>query len=225
MEWREPVYEYEVRAAMRKAVFTQNGDNRIMHTPHSDTVKKRHTICVFCGSSPGSDPRYAQAARELGKLIASHGFALVFGGGNIGLMGETARAVRDGGAPVIGILPDFLRHLEPPLKSAEELIILPDLFQRKDRMIAMSDAFILLPGGLGTLDEFFEVVTSAQLHVHEKPIIAVNVAGFFDPLRALLDHVIAQGFAKPDAHNLYKFADTPKQALELVTEAMQHAAF
>lgn len=210
---------------MRKARFIQNGYNRAMHTPHADTVKKRHTICVFCGSSPGNDPRYAEAARELGKLIAGAGFALVFGGGDVGLMGETARAVRDGGAPVVGILPNFLRHLEPPLKSAEEVIILPDLFQRKDRMIAMSDAFILLPGGLGTLDEFFEVVTSAQLHVHNKPIIAVNVAGFYDPLRALVDHVINQGFAKPEAHELYNFADTPKQAMAFITEAMQRAAF
>jgi hypothetical protein len=180
---------------------------------------------VFCGSSPGSDLRYAQAARELGGLIAEQGFGLVFGAGNIGLMGETARAARDGGAPVIGILPSFLRHLEPPLKSAQELIILPDLFQRKDRMIAMSDAFILLPGGLGTLDEFFEVVTSAQLHVHTKPIVAVNIAGFYDPLRRLLDHVIAQGFATPEAHELYKFADTPKQAMEFVTQALARAAF
>lgn len=210
---------------MRKAAFTQNGDNRIMHTPHSPTVKKRHTICVFCGSSPGADPRYAEAARDLGKRIAAAGFALVFGGGNIGLMGETARAARDGGAPVVGILPNFLRHLEPPLKSAEELIILPDLFQRKDRMIAMSDAFILLPGGLGTLDEFFEVVTSAQLHVHDKPIVVVNVAGFYDPLRALLDHVIAQGFARPEVHKLYEFADTPKQAMARVTESIQRAGF
>lgn len=196
-----------------------------MHSPHSSTVKKRHTVCVFCGSSPGADPRYAQAARALGVLIAKGGFSLVFGGGDIGLMGETARAVRDGGAPVIGILPSFLRHLEPPLKSAEELIVLPDLFQRKDRMIAMSDAFILLPGGLGTLDEFFEVVTAAQLHVHTKPIVAVNVAGFYDPLRALLDHVIAQGFARSEVHTLYKFADTPEQALRFITEATARAEF
>jgi uncharacterized protein (TIGR00730 family) len=194
-----------------------------MHNPHSFADKRRHTICVFCGSSPGADPRYAQAARELGRGIAERNFALVFGGGNIGLMGETARAVRDGGAPVIGILPAFLRHLEPPLKSAQELIILPDLFQRKDRMIAMSDAFILLPGGLGTLDEFFEVVTAAQLHVHAKPIIAINVAGFYDPLRALLDHVIAQGFAKPDAQSLYRIVDTPEEALAAITEATARA--
>jgi uncharacterized protein (TIGR00730 family) len=217
-------YEYEGRAAMCKTAFTKLEDTGPMHSPHSPTVKKRHTICVFCGSSPGIDPRYAQAARELGRGIAEHGCALVFGGGDVGLMGETARAVRDGGAPVIGILPAFLRHLEPPLKSAEELIILPDLFQRKDRMIAMSDAFMLLPGGLGTLDEFFEVVTAAQLHVHAKPIVAVNVAGFFDPLRALMDHVIAQGFAQPSAKSLYHLADTPEAALRFVTEEIARAA-
>jgi uncharacterized protein (TIGR00730 family) len=210
---------------MCKAIVIQIDNTATMHNPHSHTVKKRHTVCVFCGSSPGSDARYAEAARELGKLIAAQGFGLIFGGGNIGLMGETARAVRDGGAPVIGILPSFLRHLEPPLKSAEELIVVPDMFQRKDRMIALSDSFILLPGGLGTLDEFFEILTSAQLHVHTKPIIVVNTAGFYDPLRALLDHVIAQGFARPEVHALYRFADTPKQALTLVTEAIERAAF
>ena len=208
---------------MCKTTFTQNDDTRLMHNPELSALKKRHRVCVFCGSSPGADPRYAEAARDLGRIIAERGFGMVFGGGNIGLMGETARAARDGGAPVIGILPAFLRHLEPPLKSAEELVILPDLFQRKDRMIAMSDAFVLLPGGMGTLDEFFEVVTSAQLHVHAKPIVAVNIAGFYDPLRALLDHVISTGFAQPSVHALYHFVETPAQALDFVTEAMERA--
>jgi len=111
----------------------------------------------------GHAEAYGEAARELGRLIAAKGFSLVFGGGGLGLMGQVARAARDAGAPVIGVLPEFLRALEPPLKSAEELIITPDLYQRKDRMMAMASGFIILPGGLGTLDEFFEVLTAAQL--------------------------------------------------------------
>lgn len=195
-----------------------------MHIPHLPAEKARRAICVFCGSSPGNDPRHVEAARELGRLIGEHGFALIFGGGNIGLMGETARAARDAGAPVIGILPAFLRDLEPPLKSAEELIVLPDLFQRKDRMIAMADAFVLLPGGLGTMDEFFEVVTSAQLKVHAKPIVVVNIAGYFDPMRALLDHIVAQGFARETIRTLWTMAATPKDAIDRIIAAIEGSA-
>ena len=177
------------------------------------------TICVFCGSSPGNDPAYAEAARQLGKLIGVGGHRLVFGAGNIGLMGEVARAARDAGADVIGILPAFLRHLEPPLKSAEELIITPDLQQRKSRMLAMSDAFILLPGGLGTMDEYFEVVTTAQLSVHRKPIVVIDVKQYFQPLKALMDHIVAHGFARPDIFARYAFVKTPEEAMRAVSSA------
>jgi uncharacterized protein (TIGR00730 family) len=175
------------------------------------------SICIFCGSSYGDDPAYAQAARELGRLIGEGGHRLVFGGGGIGLMGETARAARDAGADVIGILPAFLRHLEPPLKSAEELIITPDLQQRKARMLALADAFVLLPGGMGTMDEFFEVATTAQLAVHRKPIVLVNVKGYFDPLKALVDHIIAHEFARAEVLALHQFARSPEDALRLIS--------
>jgi uncharacterized protein (TIGR00730 family) len=175
------------------------------------------TLCVFCGSSPGTDPAYAEAARALGKLIGQGGHRLVFGGGGIGLMGEVARAARDTGAEVIGILPAFLRHLEPPLKSAEELIITPDLQQRKARMLAMADAFIHLPGGLGTMDEFFEVVTSAQLSVHRKPIVLIDVKHYFAPLQSLLEHIVAHGFAKPNVLALASFVSSPEEAMRLVS--------
>ncbi|HEY1962095.1 MAG TPA: TIGR00730 family Rossman fold protein, partial [Rhizomicrobium sp.] len=180
-----------------------------MHNPSGNVVKKN--ICVFCGSSMGHDEAFGTAARRFGQLIAERGFGLVFGGGSLGLMGQVARAARDGGAPVIGILPQFLRALEPPLKSAEELIITPDLYQRKDRMMQLAGAFAILPGGLGTLDEFFEVLTSAQLEQHGKPVVVVNVAGFFDPLKGLLDHHIASGFARNDVHDLYRFAGAPEE--------------
>ncbi|MGD0143231.1 MAG: TIGR00730 family Rossman fold protein [Rhizomicrobium sp.] len=184
-----------------------------MHNPPHDKEKRQRVICVFCGSAPGRNPRYAEAARQLGALLAANGFSLVFGGGNIGLMGEVARAIRAGGAPVIGVLPAFLRHLEPPLKSAEELIITPDLQQRKGRMLALADAFVILPGGLGTLDEYFEVLTSAQLHALGKPIVLVNVAGYFDPLKALLDHVVREGFAQESLFDLQHIVAGPEEAI------------
>jgi uncharacterized protein (TIGR00730 family) len=184
-----------------------------MHNPPGGKEKRQHAVCVFCGSSPGRDPRYAEAARELGALLAANGFSLVFGGGNIGLMGEVARAVRAGGAPVLGILPKFLEHLEPPLKSAEELIITPDLQQRKQRMLALADAFVLLPGGLGTLDEYFEVLTSAQLHALAKPIVLMNIAGYFDPLKTLLDHVVREGFANASLFELQHIVADPQEAI------------
>lgn len=175
------------------------------------------TLCVFCGSSPGDDPAYAEAARTLGRLIGEGGHRLVFGGGGVGLMGEVARAARDHGSPVIGILPAFLRHLEPPLKRAEELVITPDLQQRKARMLSLSDAFLLLPGGLGTMDEYFEVVTTAQLLVHAKPVVLIDVKNYFAPLRALVDHIVGHGFARPEVARLHKFAETPEEAMRIIS--------
>jgi hypothetical protein len=181
-------------------------------------------ICVFCGSSPGCKPAYAEAARALGRLIGEQGCTLVFGGGAVGLMGEVARAARDSGAPVIGILPAFLRGLEPPLKSAEELIITPDLQQRKSRMLALANAFVILPGGLGTLDEYFEVVTTTQLRVHAKPIILVDVEDYFAPLRALLDRVVTEGFARAEITSHHEFVATPADAMKRITSLLSARA-
>jgi len=178
--------------------------------------KKTPAICVFCGSSEGGDPRFAAAAKRLGELIAARGFSLVFGGGGPGLMGVAARAVRDGGAPILGVMPDFLRGIEKPPEWEKELIITPDLQQRKTRMLAFADAFVVLPGGPGTMDEFFEVVTSAQLGVFAKPIVVVDVAGYFEPLHALMRHLVKHGFAKPAMLKLYATVDTPEAAIETV---------
>ena len=188
---------------------------RRSHVPSQG--KDKHTICVFCGSSPSNEPVYATAARELGQAIGECGHRLVFGGGGVGLMGEVARAARSAGAPIIGILPAFLRGVEPPLKSAEELVITPDLQLRKSRMLTLADAFVILPGGLGTLDEYFEVVTSTQLKVHSKPIVVVDVAGYFAPLRALLGHVVAHGFARPEIASHQDFVATPAEAMARIT--------
>lgn len=194
----------------------------IMHNPFVNKDIGEAAICVFCGSSRGIDPSHAQAAHALGTAIGARGFRMVFGAGNVGLMGETARAAHEAGAPVIGVLPQYLRHLEPPLKSAEETIITPNIQERKQRMIALSDAFVFLPGGLGTLDEFFEVLTEAQLGVHSKAIVVINLKGYFDPLQAMLAHVIENGFAGDKVLTHFKFVTSVDDAMDTV-EAMLKA--
>lgn len=186
--------------------------------------QKRPAICVFCGSSMGGDPQYAAAARTLGRLVGERGFSLVFGGGAPGLMGQTARAARDNGAAVTGVLPDFLRWVELPPEWDEDLVITADLQLRKTRMLALADAFVVLPGGAGTMDEFFEVLTSAQLRVLAKPIVVVNVNGFFAPLDALLRHLVAEGFARPGMLDLCTVVATPEEAIETVTKKLETRA-
>ena len=171
-------------------------------------------ICVFCGSSYGRDATYASAARRLGTLIGENGYDLVFGGGYVGLMGEVAHAAREGGAKVTGVLPEFLRHLEPPAENEETVILTPDLQQRKNLMLSMADAFVALPGGLGTMDEFFEVLTSAQLGELHKPIVLLDTGGFFTTLKALLDHIVAQGFARKDISELYRIVRAPEDVMQ-----------
>lgn len=179
---------------------------------------KHRNICVFCGSSIGSDPAFAEAASKLGALIGKRGYRLIFGGGNIGLMGRVAEAAHAEGVKVHGIMPMFLRHLEPPLKHGETLEFTPDLQKRKWRMLKEADAFVILPGGLGTLDEFFEVLTSAQLGVFGKPIVVLNTKRYFEPLRKLIAHVIRHGFAREDAARLCHFVGTPEEAIEIVSQ-------
>jgi uncharacterized protein (TIGR00730 family) len=181
------------------------------------------TICVFCGSSLGSDAAYAQAARRFGALIGSRGFSLLFGGGYVGLMGEVAHAARLAGAHVTGILPEFLRHLEPPSRDAQKIIITPDLQERKRLMLSYSDAFAVLPGGLGTLDEFFEAVTSAQLNALDKPVVLLDTGGFFKPLETLLAHVVAKGFAGERVASLYHRAATPEDAIAYLERKLGRA--
>lgn len=180
----------------------------------------KKTICVFCGSRHGLMPQYAVAAERLGGLIATSGFDMLYGGGGPGLMGETAKAAAANGAHVRGVLPDFLRGVEKPPEWELDLVITPDLQLRKTQMLAESDAFVILPGGPGTMDEFFEVVTSAQLHALLKPIVLVNVAGFFDPLQALMQHLVAQGFADESLLSLYSVVDTPEQAIALISDKL-----
>src|SRR3984957_15589531 len=178
--------------------------------------KKSHAICVFCGSSFGRDPRFRDAARAVGAGIAKAGWSLVFGGGGNGLMGDVAKAAQDGGAAVQGIIPAFLQALEPPISEEEKLIVTPHIQERKAQMLQLSDAFVVLPGGLGTFDEFFEVATEAQLGVHHKPIIVVNVDGYYSALDTMLRATIEAGFARPMVLELYHLADGAEAALKML---------
>ena len=181
-------------------------------------------VCVFCGSSFGTDPVFRDAARAIGTGIAKMGYSLVFGGGGLGLMGDVARAVLDGGSEIQGIMPAFLQALEPEVSPQEKLIVTPHMQERKNLMLQMSDAFIVLPGGLGTFDEFFEVTTEAQLGVHRKPIIVVNVNGYYDALDAMLHATVQKGFAKEMILKLYYLADGAEAALEILEGALNAPA-
>ena len=190
----------------------------------AEIKKTGASVCVFCGSSFGTDPAFRDAARAIGTGIAAMGYSLVFGGGGLGLMGDVARAALDGGSTIQGIMPAFLQALEPEVSSQEKLIVTPHMQERKTLMLQMSDAFIVLPGGLGTFDEFFEVVTEAQLGVHDKPIIVVNVGGYFDALDDLLHATIKAGFAREMILKLYYLADGAEAALEILEGALNAPA-
>jgi len=181
-------------------------------------------ICVFAGASYGDNPRFAETARAVGAGIAAMGGSLVFGGGGLGLMGEAARAAMAGGADVQGIMPAFLQAIEPEISPQEKLIVTPHMQERKMLMLQMSDAFVVLPGGLGTMDEFFDVATEAQLGVHRKPIVVVNVDGYFDALDTLLRHMIKAGFAKSKVLDLYHLAEGADSALMMLQAGLAAGA-
>ena len=151
-------------------------------------------VCVFAGASAGHKPSYADAAHDLGAMLASYGLVLVYGGGSSGLMGRVADGAVQGGGTVIGIIPKFLDRVEIGHAGVTKLHIIDTMHQRKEMMYAESDAFIVLPGGLGTLDETMEITTWRQLDLHKKPVIILNIDGYWDPLLAMLDAVIAEGF-------------------------------
>jgi uncharacterized protein (TIGR00730 family) len=161
-------------------------------------MSKIKTICVYCGSGPGSNPRFIEAAIALGKVLAENRIRLVYGGGSIGLMGALATSVLDHGGTVTGIIPDFLTSRENALTRVQELIVTPDMHERKRLMFERSDAFVALPGGVGTLEELVEQLTWKQLGRHTKPILLANVDGFWEPLLALLAHMRATQFIRPN---------------------------
>jgi uncharacterized protein (TIGR00730 family) len=155
-------------------------------------------ICVYCGSNVGGNPAYAAGAQQLGRSMARHGVGLVYGGGGLGLMGEIAREVLANGGRVTGIIPQFLSARERMLRDVTELVVVDDMHQRKRLMFERSDAFVALPGGIGTLEELVEQLTWAQLGRHTKPIVLVNIDGFWAPFLTLLRHMSQEAFIRPD---------------------------
>src|SRR5664279_565222 len=159
-------------------------------------MNKIRTICVYCGSGPGTNPRFIEAAIALGRILAEHGIRLVYGGGSIGLMGAIATSVLDHGGTVTGIIPDFLTARENALTRVQEMIVTPDMHERKRLMFERSDAFVALPGGIGTLEELVEQMTWQQLGRHTKPVLLANIDGFWEPLLVLLAHMRATEFIR-----------------------------
>jgi uncharacterized protein (TIGR00730 family) len=164
-------------------------------------------LCVFCGSSTGSRAVYADSARRLGAAMAARGVGLVYGGGHIGLMGVLADAVLAGGAEVFGVIPQSMVERELAHAGLTELYVVETMHQRKAKMAELADAFAALPGGFGTADELFEILTWGQLGLHARPMGLLNVAGFFDPLLAWIDRAVRDGFLRPEHRRLLQVAD------------------
>ncbi len=165
-------------------------------------MSKINAVCVYCGSSPGTDPAFVKAARDFGKILAENGVRLVYGGGSIGLMGALASSAIEHGGAATGIIPEFLTAKERPKRLAQEQIITRDMHERKRNMFDRADAFVALPGGLGTLEELVEQMTWAQLGRHKKPILIANINGFWDPLLVLIDHMRALGLVPSPARGV-----------------------
>jgi uncharacterized protein (TIGR00730 family) len=178
------------------------------------------SIAVFCGSRHGKDPIHAQAARALGAGLARQGMRVVYGGGGIGLMAEVAQAALDAGGEVHGVIPEFLQRVERPSPAAlTRLEVVPSMHARKTRMFELSDAFIALSGGLGTLDEMVEIITWRQLGLHEKPVLALDIGGWARPFVALVEAMIGQGFAAESDRRLFQVAPSVEEALALLRAA------
>src|SRR5256886_11145711 len=154
------------------------------------------TVCVYCGSGPGTNPRFIESAIAVGKVLAGNGIRLVYGGGSLGMMGAVATSVLEHGGSVTGIIPDFLTARENALTRVQEMIVTPDMHERKRLMFERSDAFVALPGGVGTLEELVEMLTWQQLGRHAKPILLANIDGFWEPLLALLAHMRSAQFIR-----------------------------
>ena len=177
------------------------------------------TVCVYCGSGPGTDPAFMEAARRFGELMAKENVGLVYGGGSRGLMGAVATAVLKHGGHVTGIIPEFLQNREQTLRDAQEVIVTPDMHVRKQTMFDRADAFVALPGGIGTLEELVEQLTWAQLGRHKKPILILNIKKFWDPLCALLDHMRRLEFIRADLAVALLVADRPEDILPKLRQA------
>jgi uncharacterized protein (TIGR00730 family) len=191
--------------------------------PISVTMSKIRNICVYCGSGPGADPAFVAAARAFGAILADNRIGLVYGGGSVGLMGEIAGAMTERGGRVIGIIPTFLQNREHA-NTRGDLIVVRDMHERKQRMFDEADAFVALPGGVGTLEEVVEQMTWAQLGRHKKPILLANVKRFWDPLCALLDHMEELQFIRAGLAVKYLVAERVEDILPMLMKAAQSVA-
>lgn len=174
------------------------------------------SICVYCASSSRVATHFTQAAEELGTLLGQRGLTLVYGGASVGLMGVLAQAVQRSGGRVAGFIPQTLRDREIAYEAADELVVTRDLRERKALMEARADAFVALPGGLGTLEEVLEVLTLKQLRLHQKPIVFLNTAGFYDSLLAVFEQLRELNFSKPESRHAYELATQPAEVLQLL---------
>jgi uncharacterized protein (TIGR00730 family) len=174
------------------------------------------SVCVFCGSSTGADPAYREAGRDFGRRLAGRGLGLVFGGGHVGIMGAVADGALEAGGRVTGVIPAAMVEKELAHPGLTECVVVRTMHERKALMNARSDAFVALPGGIGTLDELFEAWTWAQLGVHRKPVALLDVAGFWGPLVALADHMAGRGFLPDDSRDLLLCHGDPERLLDLL---------
>jgi uncharacterized protein (TIGR00730 family) len=177
------------------------------------------SICVYCGSSPGNDPIFVDVAREFGQILAQNGITLVYGGGSRGLMGALALSVHEHGGRVVGIIPDFLKARERMFTGAQEIVVTHDMHERKRMMFERADAFVALPGGIGTLEELVEQLTWSQLGRHRKPILVANINGFWEPLIELLEHMKRSGFIHSDLMFDYAVVDQVEDIVPTIQSA------
>jgi len=185
-------------------------------------IEKTHKIrkiCVYCGSGPGTDPAFVAAARAFGKILAQNNIGLVYGGGAVGMMGELAQTVAANGGQVTGIIPEFLMAREHALQTTQGLIVTRDMHERKRKMFELADAFVALPGGVGTLEELVEQLTWVQLGRHRKPVLAANIEGFWEPLCALLEHMKTLEFIRGDLSFDLLVADNVEDILPMLQKA------
>lgn len=186
-------------------------------------MKKVKSICVYCGTGAKVDEAYRAAATGLGALLAKEGIRLVYGGGKVGLMGLVADGCAHNGGHVTGIIPEHIQEKEIKNDDISEVIVVDSMHTRKRLMVERSDAFVVLPGGFGTLDELFEILTWKYLGLHEKPVVLLNIKGYFDPLLAMVDHMVNEGFTPFWQRNMFQVIDTPDDVIAAVNATPLHS--
>ncbi|MCI2393371.1 TIGR00730 family Rossman fold protein [Aliiroseovarius sediminis] len=183
-------------------------------------IHHKASVCVYCGARFGDKPAFRKAAAALGAAFADNSWRLVYGAGDVGMMGAVANAAQRAGAPTLGVVPSHLMHREVRKHDLTTLIVTENMHERKKVMFMNSDAVVVMPGGAGSLDEFFEVLTWRQLGLHQKPILLLNIEGFWDPLIGLLDHVIDQGFAEDTLRGFVTVVTDVDQAITALRDAL-----